>query len=188
MDSTPVSLLRRLARQADEGDWDRFVKLYTPLIYYWGRRAGLQVADAADLVQDVLTTLIRKLPEFHYDSGRSFRSWLRTVTLNHWRDRHKRRATQPLGDGEAGLSGVATADGVELFTEEEYRQHVVGQALRLMREEFQETTWKACWEHAVAGRPAAEVAAELGLTVGAVYAAKFRAMARLRKELEGLVE
>jgi RNA polymerase sigma-70 factor, ECF subfamily len=188
MDSTPVSLLWRLARRADDNDWDRFVKLYTPLIYYWGRRAGLQREDAADLVQDVLTTLVRKLPEFHYDGGKSFRGWLRTVTLNHWRDRRKRRATQPIGDGAAGLSSVAVADDVELFTEEEYRRHVVGQALRLMREEFQETTWKACWEHAVAGRPAADVAAELGLTVGAVYAAKFRVLTRLRQELDGLVE
>src|SRR5437764_14799759 len=107
MDSTPASLLRRLAGPAENRDWDRFVRLYTPLIYYWGRRAGPQRADAADLVQDVLTTLVRKLPEFHYDGGKSFRGWLRTVTLNHWRDRRKRRVTQPIGNGAAGLSAAA---------------------------------------------------------------------------------
>jgi len=32
------------------------------------------------------------------------------------------------------------------------------------------------------------VAAELGLTVGAVYAAKFRVLERLRSELRGLLE
>jgi RNA polymerase sigma-70 factor (ECF subfamily) len=41
MDRTSVSLLWRLAHLADDRDWDRFVKLYTPLIYFWGRRQGL---------------------------------------------------------------------------------------------------------------------------------------------------
>src|SRR5207248_2374355 len=67
MSQTPVSLLERLRRPGEEAAWMRFVELYTPLLYYWGRRAGLQEPDAADLVQDVLTLLVRKLPEFTYD-------------------------------------------------------------------------------------------------------------------------
>ena len=62
--------------------WSRFVELYTPLIYFWARKCGLQSPDAADLVQDVLTLLVDKLPEFQYDRSGSFRGWLRTVTLN----------------------------------------------------------------------------------------------------------
>jgi DNA-directed RNA polymerase specialized sigma24 family protein len=41
---------------------------------------------------------------------------------------------------------------------------------------------------AAAGRSATEVAAELGLSVGAVYAAKFRVLNRLRRELHGLLD
>ena len=40
----------------------------------------------------------------------------------------------------------------------------------------------------VGGKAAAEVAGELGLTTGAVRAAKFRVLSRLRQELSGLVE
>ena len=47
-------------------------------------------------------------------------------------------------------------------------------ALRILQADFEEKTWRACWETVAAGRPAADVASELGLTVGAVYAAKFR--------------
>ena len=54
---------------------DAFVALYAPLIYSWGCRAGLQDADAADLVQEVLS-LIRALPTFAYDRHKSFRRWL----------------------------------------------------------------------------------------------------------------
>ena len=63
-----------------------------------------------------------------------------------------------------------------------------GVALAVMRAEFQPTTWRACWECAVNGKSAAEVAAQSGLSVGAVRAAKFRVLTRLRQELDGLLD
>ena len=57
-----------------------------------------------------------------------------------------------------------------------------------MQADFKPVTWRAVWEHAVQGRPAAEVAAELGLTTAAVSCAKFRVISRLRQELRGLLE
>lgn len=83
---------------------------------------------------------------------------------------------------------VVVADDLEAVWDAGYQQHLVNQALRLMHTDFEETTWKACWEMVAAGRPAAAVAAELGLTVGAVYAAKFRVLTRLRRDLQGLLE
>jgi DNA-directed RNA polymerase specialized sigma24 family protein len=35
--------------------------------------------------------LLHKLPEFQYDRQKSFRSWLRTVTMNKWKERGRRR-------------------------------------------------------------------------------------------------
>jgi DNA-directed RNA polymerase specialized sigma24 family protein len=40
----------------------------------------------------------------------------------------------------------------------------------------------------VAGRDAAEVAAELSISVGTVYAAKSRVLTRLRRHLDGLLD
>src|SRR5947209_11513540 len=97
MQTTPPSLLEKLRTPGDQQAWQEFVDLYTPLLYQWARRAGLQDPDAADLLQDVFTSLVQKLPEFHYDRQKSFRAWLRTVTLNQWRDNRKRRGRQPLG-------------------------------------------------------------------------------------------
>jgi RNA polymerase sigma-70 factor, ECF subfamily len=188
MNTTPASLLQRLRDPAEKDAWGQFVRLYTPLLYHWARRTGLQAADAADLVQDVFTTLLHKLPTFTYDRGQSFRAWLRTVTLNHWRDRRKRRAAQPLGHEGPALPEPAVPDDVELLADAEYRRHLVGRALRLMQADFQPATWKACWEHGVLGRPAPVVAAELGLSAGAVYAATFRVLTRLRQELDGLLD
>ena len=64
MHTTPVSLLERVRQPGEQQAWGRFVAMYTPLLFYWVRRAGVKEADTADLVQDVLLLLTRKLPEF----------------------------------------------------------------------------------------------------------------------------
>jgi RNA polymerase sigma-70 factor (ECF subfamily) len=183
---TPASLLERLRQPDSQQAWARFVELYTPLLYSWARRAGLQEPDAADLVQDVFTLLVRKLPEFRYDRDRSFRAWLRTVTLNKWREGRRRAAVAPAAGGVALDDVAAPAD--DSFEETEYRRHLVGRALELIRGDFQPATWKAWSEHGVAGRPAEAVARDLGLSVKAVYLAKARVLRRLRQELDGLLE
>jgi RNA polymerase sigma-70 factor (ECF subfamily) len=189
MHTTPASLLQRLrGGPADELAWTRFTQLYTPLIYNWSRRLGLNTDDAADLVQDVLSTLVCELPRFDYDQGRSFRSWLRTVTLNRWRNNSRRRVVPVMPAGGPGLEEFAAPDETREFEEAEYRQYLIGRALELMQAEFQPTTWKACCEHIAAGRSAAEVGADLGLSEGAVYVASSRVLRRLRQELTGLLD
>jgi RNA polymerase sigma-70 factor, ECF subfamily len=185
MNTTSVSLLQRLRRPDEAGAWERFVQLYTPLIYQWACRAGLQESDAADLVQDVFVLLLRKLPEFDYDQHGSFRAWLHAVTLNLWRTR-LRRHKLPTDPG-VSPDGVAAPDGVAEFDEAEYRDHLVRRALELLRTDFEEATWRAFWECVFNDRPTAEVAAELGMSAGAVRTAKCRVLARLRQELDGLL-
>jgi DNA-directed RNA polymerase specialized sigma24 family protein len=50
---TSTSLLRGAAHD-DRGAWHRLVATYSPLVYAWSRRAGLQPSDASDLVQEVM--------------------------------------------------------------------------------------------------------------------------------------
>ena len=188
METTPVSLLERVRKHWDQEAWGRFVALYSPLIFSWGRRCGLQAADSADLTQDVFTTLFQRLPEFTYDRHRSFRAWLHTVTVNHWRDRLRRAGTRPLPGDDRRLADLEVDGEISALQEDEYRQHLVGRALQIMQADFQPATWKAFWEHGVVGRPALEVANELGLTLLAVYSAKSRVLNRLRQELQGLLD
>jgi RNA polymerase sigma-70 factor (ECF subfamily) len=186
--TTSVSLLQRLREPAAQEAWARFVDLYTPLLYHWARRLALRDEDAADLVQDIFTLLVQKLPEFSYDRDKSFRSWLHTVFLNQWHELGRRHAAAPPAGSPEGLSGVASPDNVAAFGEEEFQRHLLMRALQLMQADFQPTTWKACWEHVVCDRPAADVARELNLTVNAVYLARSRVLRRLRQELEGLLD
>jgi RNA polymerase sigma-70 factor, ECF subfamily len=189
MTKTPSSLLDRLRGPFEAEPWERFVSLYTPLIYTWGRHVGLQKQDSSDLVQEVFVKLVQVLPTFTYDARKGgFRRWLRTVTLNTWRDHRKRRGDQPLLGNEAALAELAAPNGSEAFWEAEYRLHLVNRAMDVMRADFQPATWKAFWEQVVVGRSAKEVAAELLMTPGAAYAARFRVLDRLRQELAGMLE
>jgi RNA polymerase sigma-70 factor, ECF subfamily len=188
MTKTPISLLERLRQPFDPAAWERFVSLYAPLIFLWCRRVGLQEPDAADLVQEVFVTLLQVLPTFNYDRHQSFRRWLRTLTLNKWRKARKKWENRMVKGQAGALEDVAGENELEALWEAEYQKVLTGRALTIMRADFQEKSWRACWEIVVAGRSAADVAAELGLTVGAVYAAKFRVLDRLRRELDGLLD
>jgi RNA polymerase sigma-70 factor (ECF subfamily) len=184
MHTTNASLLERLRQPSAAEAWERFVRLYTPLLLFWARKLGLQDQDAADLVQDVLVVMVRKLPEFQYQPGRTFRGWMRTVLMNKWRDRPHRAPAAPLDSGVQPLAPVDSDD----LEEREYRLYVLGRALRLMVNEFEPVTWQACWNTIVLGRPAADVASDLGTTVNAVYLAKSRVLGRLRRDLDGLLD
>jgi RNA polymerase sigma-70 factor, ECF subfamily len=188
MDTTPVSLIERLSRRPEESAWKRFVDLYTPLLYFWAQKGGLPSDRAADVVQEVFLTLLEQLPRFQYDPKGSFRGWLRSILLHKCHDYHRRAARQVNAGSALEHLEDETPGGEELFTLREYREHLAGRAMRLMRAEFQPVTWQACWETAVRNRPAAEVARELGISVNAVWLAKSRVLRRLRRELEGLLE
>jgi RNA polymerase sigma-70 factor (ECF subfamily) len=183
--ATPVSLLERLRRPDDAAAWSRFVRLYTPLLYAWARRTGLQAADAADLVQDVFAVLVQKLPAFAYNPNQSFRSWMRTILLNRWRALQRRRQPAALG---AAAEELPEPENPELPGVAEERRQLLQRALALLEGEFEPATWQAFRQTAVLGQPAAEVAAGLGLSANAVYIARSRVLKRLRQELAGLLD
>jgi RNA polymerase sigma-70 factor (ECF subfamily) len=187
MHTTPITLLERLRDASDARAWERLLDLYAPLLYFWAIRAGESPHDAADLVQDVLVVLVKTLPGFRYDADKSFRGWLRTVTLNKLRERKRRLR----GAGPVSLDDVpepAIRDDAERFWETEYRRQLEGRALQLMKTDFEPTTWKACWQSVVEGRSAAEVGRELGISENAVYLARCRVLRRLRQELAHLLD
>ncbi len=186
MISTSTSLLARLRSSDASQAWTRFVSLYTPVLFYWVRRQGVVATDAADLVQDVFAVLVTKLPTFQYDPRYRFSDWLRTVTTNKCRDYYRRRSVH--SESISPLVDAETGDPLQAFSEAEYRQRLARRALEIMQDEFEPKTWQACWETVVNGKPAAEVAQELGVSVNAVYLAKSRVLRRLREELEGLWE
>ena len=189
--TTRVSLLVRVRDPQDEAAWSEFVEIYAPLVYRYARRSGLQDADASDVTQDVLRTTIRTMPAFDYNPRRGrFRGWLRTVTMNQVRDHKSRGQHREQGTGDTGVHQWLSqqsrqSETDEDFWEREYRERLFQWAAERVRVQFRDASWRAFEETTVNGRPAVEVAEELGLSVGAVYIAKSRVLAKLKEEIEG---
>lgn len=189
---TSSSLLYR-ARGRDPEAWQRLSELYGPVVYGWVRAAGIREHDAADIVQDVFQAVFTSLDRFRQDRPTDrFRDWLWTITRRRAIDLVRKRATQPAGAG--GEAAQALLNELperlpEQVAPESATAHadLVRRALDLVRPEFADHTWQACMQTAVEGRRPTDVAADLEMTVGAVYVARSRVLKRLRKELEGLV-
>lgn len=188
MNSTSESLLLKLRKANDQQAWSKFVKLYTPLLFYWARQTGLQSQDAADLVQDVLTIVFRKLPDFEYDRNKSFRSWLRTVTLNRYREYGRKKSVSRDAVTGTVLNLIPAAAVAESTWDLSYQRSLFSTAMEILKTEFRPKTWDAVRKFVLEDRTAAEIASETGVSIWTIYAAKSRLLARLREELNGLTE
>ena len=194
-ESTSVSLLERVKTRDPEA-WRRLVTLYGPLVYGWCRKSGLQVADTADVCQEVFAAVAASMTKFRRDRpDDSFRAWLWTISRNKIMDHFRRRQkhAQPEGGTDAQQLFAQIPD--ELPASSSSTDSSFGdagglerRALELLRSEFEDRTWQAFWRMAVDGQTAAEIADDLGMTKKAVRQAKFRVVRRLRLELDGLVD
>lgn len=189
---TRPSLLIRLRDPQDQESWRAFLDLYAPLIYGFARKSGLQDADAADLTQIVLQAVSTSIGRLDYDSGKgTFRGWLFGVARNQlgkWR----RSQRQPQGAGDTeNLNQLAAQPAPENevdWWETEYKRQCFLVAAQRVRPQVNEVSWHAFWQTAVEGRSASDVADELKLKLGALYTAKSRVLALIKKEIQTLIE
>lgn len=173
----------------DPRAWERMVKLYGPMIYRWSRRAGLQPADSADIVQEVFRAVALYIAEFEAErTAEGFRAWLWTITRNTLVD-HFRKQSGAAGSGDDGFE--ATVAHEPEFPEPDDLKTpspdvaMVHRVLHNIRPDFDDSTWDAFWEMTVLSRTSAEVAELLGMSKAAVRQAKYRILKRLREELTG---
>ena len=191
MNTTSESLLFRLQDapdgEVDQNAWEKFVQLYTPLMFHWARKVGLQQSDAADLVQDVLSIVFRRLPEFQYDTSGSFRGWLRMVTLNKFREKKRKRVTEVSIASNSVLEQIASLQRAESTWDLDYGQMLLQQTMELMESDFQPGTWQALRAVMAEGMTVDQAAETTGVSIWTIYSAKARLMKRLREELKGLL-
>jgi len=190
MTTTSESLLFRLQQDVEspnEQAWQQFVSIYTPLIFFWARKTGLGQSDASDLVQEVLTQVFQKLPDFQYDSRRSFRGWLRTVTLNKYREVYRRKSSRLATARDSMLENLAPVALAESTWDIDYARLLVARSMESMKNDFAPETWRAL--KLVMGGEASvdDVAKQTGVSSWTIYSARARLMKRLRAELEGLL-
>lgn len=190
--ATRASLLARLGDMHDQAAWRQFVELYGGLVYGFARNRGLQDADAADLTQDVFLAVAAASGPHTYDPRQgSFRGWLYGLTRNRISKLLERRRSQPIGSGDSNAQQRLNEEpdpdpGMASLWEQEFQQQLFRVAAEQIQDQFAPATWQAFWRTAVDGKSGAEVAAELGISVGAVYVARSRVLARLSHEIQRL--
>jgi len=184
---TRASLILRLPNAADVAAWDDFVSIYGPVIFRVARRHGLQPADADDLVQEVFAAVARSVSDWLNRTDRgSFRAWLLTIARNTAVNFLTRRATRPFaGDGGQAerLLDEAAQEAGQLSSEFdlEYRREVFHWAAEQVRSTVTEASWEAFRMTHVDETPIAEASEQLGMSVGNIYIARSRVMARLKE-------
>jgi RNA polymerase sigma factor (sigma-70 family) len=189
---TRHSLLVRIRDPQNELAWTEFAEIYEPLIYRLARRKGLQHADASDLTQDVLAAVAGAIDQWDPDPARgSFRAWLSTIARNMAINLLKSEQRKPRGSGDTQirqwLNEQADPDGeLSAVFDQEYRRELFQAAARVVSDQFQPTTWQAFWRTCVEGKDIQQVAMELGTSVGNVYVARSRVIARLKTHVEKL--
>jgi RNA polymerase sigma-70 factor (ECF subfamily) len=190
---TRMSLLDRVRNLGDGRSWSEFHAIYRPLIFSYLRGLGLEEHDAEDLTQEVFERLMVSLPKFKLDRQKGrFRTYLWRLTYNTLVDGARRRQVRDRAEDE-WVRRFRKADESESRILEKrfldrHRRRILEVALPRVRARVSRTAW-ACFEgRQVHRRPAAELAAELGITENSVFVHASRVLQEVRRccaEVEG---
>ncbi len=191
--STRHSLLVHLRAQSGDA-WAELLYLYEAAIYRYCLTRGLQEADACDATQEVFAAVHERIDSWDDDPAKgSFRGWMFRVARNIAADYVMRRARQR-SKSTAGAAPAAINDLAEVAEHErsafvqEYRRSLFQWAMEQVRPEVSDASWRAFQLTAIDGRAAAAVARQLGVSVGSVYTAKCRVVAKIRARIAKLRE
>jgi RNA polymerase sigma-70 factor (ECF subfamily) len=165
---TSLSLLQRLANNADSQAWGEFCRLYEPLLRVWLDRYGIQACDADDLVQDTLLALVADIQRFqHPGHAGAFRGWIRSILVNrlrtYWRKRRNTPAVPGTSDFWARLDELEDPNSsLSHLWNTEHDRHVLGQLLERVAPQFAESTYGMFRRYVLENVNAPQVAAEWG--------------------------
>lgn len=164
---------------------------YRDLLFGWCRRRHLSADDSDDLTQDVLLKLFTALRRGAYDPAKgSFRGWLKTVVHRAITDhvRKSARHHEPVAVGGTSfherLNQLISPEAEDELSNaiESRTTAVAAEIFHRVRSRTEECPWQAFYQTMVEGRPTAEVAAALGITIGAVHKAKRRVKQKIEQE------
>lgn len=181
---TTTKLLDALRDHANEPVWEHIDGRYRPVITGLARRLGLGEADADEVAQQALSEFVRSYRDGRYDRSKGrLSSWI--LGIAHHTALKVRRSKR--GEhGSTSLAEVADESTLRSIWTDERDRAILARALGMIRDEsdVDDRTLLAFELIALRGVPAAEAAAQCGMSVDQAYVAKSRVTKRLRTLVE----
>ena len=194
---TRHSLLDRLKDWSDHESWKVFFDTYWRLIYRTAIKAGLTDAEAQDVVQETVISVLKSMPEFETRSRKgSFKSWL--LRLTGWRitdqlrkrQRHiNRTQPEPLTSTKtAVIERVPDPAGQELeaLWDKEWEMNILEAAVDGLKKKVEARQFQIFDLHVLQEWPVSRVAQALKINRAAIYLTKHRLNKLLKKEIARL--
>jgi RNA polymerase sigma factor (sigma-70 family) len=188
--STRVTLLMRVKDPDDEKSWEDFVFYYKKFIYIICRSMKLNHHDSEEIVQKVLLKLWEKLPEFEYQEGSRFRSWLYVFISNAVKEFYRSTARanerkEKAADLEHWKPSNSFNKEIEDKVEREWQNYISNVALENISSEFSDKVMDV-FRKFNEGKPVKELSKELNLPTNTIYVYSQRVIKRLKKEISRL--
>jgi RNA polymerase sigma factor (sigma-70 family) len=167
-------------RRGDEGAWEALVLRYQRLIYAIPRRAGLDEDAAAEIFQEVFTTLLESIETIEQPSR--LQAWLVTTAKRKtWRMIGRSKALRPFSSDEGEADEMYDLADEGLLPDEALarleEQHLVRAALADLGGRCQ--TLLQMLFYAPEPPPYSEIAAALGTSEGSIGPTRARCLKKL---------
>ncbi|MEO0530223.1 MAG: sigma-70 family RNA polymerase sigma factor [Planctomycetota bacterium] len=193
-EATRITLLDRVRETQTGESWAEFVAIYDAMILNWLRQQSIADADAEDIRQEVMQTVVKEIGRFDHNGRRgAFRSWLRRITANRmrrlWQKRQRRAVALPKAD-LGSLADQLEDDSSRLthVWEADHDRFVLNRLLAMLDGRFAPNSLAAFRRLAIGQEEAETVAADLGMTIGAARVAQHRVLKALKELGEGLID
>jgi len=165
-----------------EEAWSLLIEKYKALIYSIPVKYGLPADEAADVFQATCLELLARLPELR--EPRALPKWLMQVAHHQcyrWKQQQGRTVSR---DAEPGLPVPETPAIAESLVQQTQEEQILREATAALTPQCRRLVELLFFE--TPARPYAEVAAELGLSVGSIGFTRQKCLQRLRRHLDKL--
>jgi len=194
--ATRTTLLQRLKNWQDQSSWQDFFDTYWRLIYSGALKAGLNEAEAQEVVQETMISVAKHMPTFEYDRAiGSFKAWL--LNMTRWRITDQLRKRRRLAahdsfddtDADARMTGKMmdpVSECLDALWDAEWQKNLLDAAIDKVRRRLDPQKYQIFDFYVNKEWPAEDVAKAFGISIDQVYLAKHRVTEMIKEEVKRL--
>ena len=194
--ATRTTLLQRLKNWQDQSSWQDFFDTYWKLIYSGALKAGLNEAEAQEVVQETMISVAKHMPTFEYDRAiGSFKAWL--LTMTRWRITDQLRKRRRLAahdsfddtDAHARMTGKMVdpvSECLDALWDAEWQKNLLDAAIDKVRRRLDPQKYQIFDFYVNKEWSSDDVAKAFGISIDQVYLAKHRVTEMITEEVKRL--